>query len=673
MADAKAVGYLELNINGFTSALATAKQALAVFGVSFAAFKTADFWVSNIKGAIDFGNAAYIAGQKMGGFDPGKLLLVRKAFESTGLSAEEANSQINEMLNSHRDFSTFFHDIPKSVDISANVVQKEFKPNVPASIDMGVDPIQREFTPAIPKSVTMGVDPIQKAFTSHVPRSVDMAVSAVQDNFTPNVPKSVTMGVDAIQNSFSPDVPTNVNMGVTAIQKEFTPNVPKSVVVAVGTTQNDFTPNVPKSVTMGVEVVQSRFIPMVPKSVDIAANVAQKEFIPDVPKAVTVDVKYRTEKPTGSGFGAALVTAQKNYGSEADILSKYAEKFTKVEQTISSIVEKGQTFFLALSAQFLEPLYALLNALNQVDLAGIAESLGSAVNTVSNTLIGLFSQGKLTETFKEGLIVAAETFANYLAGASKAFADGLASIVTGINWAKFALGLGQAIAGAFTKGIATLADGMITVAKYFGAGVATVLGAAIAKVLPYLSSVLEPLAKLFGTEFHPENYKPGNFQDNLKSVNETFKPADTYLGALKNGSQSLVDKGVDNVKNSMGKFDFKFAPADLFADLPERSKKLAEALASAQAAGEKLGGIPSVTKANFQALGPQQPLHIIADSLARVGGGGNYIRASLSIAEKEAMKQTEIQRQIAKATEISAAALTHMAGYRTPDGKMHRE
>lgn len=485
MAEAKAIGYLELDIKGFTAALETAKKALAVFGVSFAAFKSAEFWKDHIKGAIDLGNALYVAGQRMGGFDPGKLLVVRKAFESTGLSAEEASSQINEMLNSHRDFSTFF-------------------------------------------------------------------------------------------------------------------------------------------------------------------------------------------KGGQQGFGGAMGTAQKNYGSEGAVISKYAEQFAKVEQTIASIVEKGQTFFLSMSAQFLEPLYALLNALNQVDLAGIGESLGSAVDKVANTLIGLFAQGKLTETFSNGLVVAAETFVNYLVGGARALADGLAGIITNINWGKFALGFGEVLVGALTKALSSLSSGLITVAKYFGAGIATVLEAAVSKMMGPVNKVLAPIFHVLGKSYTPASFKAGSFDENLQAVNSAFKPADDYLGKLSGAGQSVVNAGVKNISESPGKFDFKFQAANMFSDLPERSKALAASLASAEKAGEALGKIPPVVKANWQALGPQQPLHIIADSLARVGGGGNYVRATLSISERQLMQQTEIQRQILLATQATANAVGDGAKS-GQDPKMGRE
>jgi hypothetical protein len=451
---AKAVGYLELDISGFTAALDQAKKLLAGLGISFAAFKTADFWVEHIKGAIDFGNAMYVAGQKLGGFDPGKLLLVQKALETTGISADEANASISDMLKSHRNFDTLFQ-----------------------------------------------------------------------------------------------------NKG---------------------------------------------------------------------------------------DYKKALGQAQQNYGPEAQALSDNAGKLSKVSQIIDSIYEKGRGFFVELTGQFVQPLYSLLVALNSVDLSGIADALGSAVDKVANVLIGLFASGKLVSTFKTGLEVAAKTFANYMAGALKTFAKGLASI----DWVHIGLGLLKVLGGAFTKLIADLSSGLIKAAKYFGAGVATVLQAAIEKTVSYIDSFINKIAGFFGKKFIPGGqYHAQSFDDNLKGINGSFSTADKFLDNLHGQGQNMVNKGVGAIGKGLGGFKFDFKPADLFPGLKEETAQLVAGLSAAEKAGLALGKVPDRLKGNLAALGPQEPVKIIADSLAHVGGGGGYIRSSMSIAEREAMAQTEEIRQ----------------------------
>ena len=107
-AAATATGFLELNIAGFDKAISTAKKALVALTAVFAVFKTANFWKEGIEGAINFGNEIYHASQRIGAMDPGKLLIAQKALENAGLGAEEARTQINELVDSGRSMSTLF-------------------------------------------------------------------------------------------------------------------------------------------------------------------------------------------------------------------------------------------------------------------------------------------------------------------------------------------------------------------------------------------------------------------------------------------------------------------------------------------------------------------------------------------------------------------------------------
>ena len=106
--NAKAVGYLELNINGFDQALKTAKNLMAGFAAGFTAYKIGQFFQDGIKDAIDFGREMQSASRAMGGFDPGKLLLVQKALERAGMGAEEARGHVADFIREGRDVSDIF-------------------------------------------------------------------------------------------------------------------------------------------------------------------------------------------------------------------------------------------------------------------------------------------------------------------------------------------------------------------------------------------------------------------------------------------------------------------------------------------------------------------------------------------------------------------------------------
>lgn len=119
MAAATATGFLELNIAGFDKAISTAKKALVALTAVFAVFKTVNFWKEGIEGAINFGNEIYHASQRMGAMDPGKMLIAQKALENAGLGAEEARTQITELVKSGRSMSTLF----KGADDYAQALQ----------------------------------------------------------------------------------------------------------------------------------------------------------------------------------------------------------------------------------------------------------------------------------------------------------------------------------------------------------------------------------------------------------------------------------------------------------------------------------------------------------------------------------------------------------------------
>ena len=108
MAAATATGFLELNIAGFDKAISTAKKALVALTAVFAVFKTANFWKEGIEGAINFGNEIFHASQRLGSMDTGKLLIAQKMLENAGLGAEEARTQINELIDSQRSMTSLF-------------------------------------------------------------------------------------------------------------------------------------------------------------------------------------------------------------------------------------------------------------------------------------------------------------------------------------------------------------------------------------------------------------------------------------------------------------------------------------------------------------------------------------------------------------------------------------
>jgi hypothetical protein len=443
MAEAKAVGYLELNIAGFQEAISAAKKAMIGLAAFFAADKIKDFFVDGTKEAINFGNEMYKAGQRLGGFDPGKLLLVEKALQNAGLSASEAEGKVEQFLSERRDFSQMFGGAEK--------------------------------------------------------------------------------------------------------------------------------------------------------------------------------------------YAAALQESARIYGSQADILSSKSEAFAKVAQTMEEVGGKLKTFFLAAAGEFLEPLEAALEALDEIDLAGIGKSFGDGITKAVEVLAGLFKNGTFIEVLQTGLIVAVQTAIEYAVGGIKLLSawlmSGFTDSISKVPW--------QDIGQSVLNGIKPLKDFLLTAIEKAIA----MLAAGIAySVRGLLNTLPDKLRKwLTGSEGKLENDLPTLISRRESDLHNAFAP---YHDVSKSASNLFK---TDNP-------DLKYKRANIFGD--ELSKKLNDLtgkIASASVSGSKLiethSHLKKDAKVSQEALKPAESFTGIADSMAKIGGGGGFVRVGQSIAEREAIRSREIQAE----------------------------
>jgi hypothetical protein len=438
-ADAKAVGYLELNITQFDQAIATAKKALVALTAAFTAFKTSEFFKEGIKDAISFSNELYHASQRLHGFDPEALFLVQKALEDAGVEAGEARAKIGEFLDDNRDLSQLF-----------------------------------------------------------------------------------------------------------------------------GGTEE---------------------------------------------------------------YAAALRDASESYGSQAKLLGDNAEKFSKVFQIISSIGEKLRTFFIAMTSQFLKPLQALLEYINEIDLSGIGEQFGKYIADASYTLLGLFKNGNMLETFQLSLSIAAKTFVNHLTGGIEFAIDMLIAGITGIPW----LEVVKLAMSAFAKLGVMLIEMFLKVGAYLAAIISTAMGK-IVEALP------APVKKLIGFS---GDFKAPSIQEGFEENKNLFKPSiDGLMDDISKFQGDSAKSVGESVKSALGSVNYK--PSNLFDDLEGQTKKLKDNLSQALQTGkDSLAGTDQtknkISPEAFKALEPQK---VIADSLSRVGGGGGFLKVGQNLLEREAVKQT---------------------------------
>ena len=112
-------------------------------------------------------------------------------------------------------------------------------------------------------------------------------------------------------------------------------------------------------------------------------------------------------------------------------------------------------------------------------------------------------------------------------------------------------------------------------------------------------------------------------------------------------------------KNMMPSDDKSFKKGNIFENTEELTEKLSKIVLEGFETGKDM--IDKSTKANKVPKILNQlsggGAHVIADSLARVGGGGNALKVGMSLAERSALRTAMATEQTAKATEALAQGM----------------
>lgn len=542
----KAIGYLELNIDGFDKAIKSAKNLLGGLAAGFATFKVGEFFKDGIKDAIEFGKEMQNASRTMAGFDPGALLLVQKALEKTGMGAQEAQGHIDDFIKSGRDISEIF------------------------------------------------------------------------------------MGAD--------------------------------------------------------------------------------------------------------NYAAALKDASKDYGRQADILTRSGKALQTVWNTIEAISGKVRTFFLAMTEQFVKPLQVALDYINQIDLGSIGAEFGKYIADAANILIGLFKNGDIYTALQLGLTLAFKESVNWLVGGLKYasdYAQGsmmealstafdesvkfLGSIMDKFFNTDVIVQLGNAIIAAWAYSQAKVYEILSEFIEYIRAGIiygvissfktslnliktvfssefwesmwdgfkdiniriAAGLIDAITKALEYLKqglpiaiqAAVEGMKNLFGagSSMVGEIANEKSFSDiknsSLVRADTTRGIAGLFEGIGDSSSKKaapLIEKLKDAFTSSYQKAQISFQKGSVFDTDDERAKFadiIGRATATAQTMGGKAGNgnkAPNVLT-NFSTNAGSR--YVIADNLAKVGGGGGYLNVGMSLAQRDYMERQRARKaneETAKATQQTA-------------------
>jgi hypothetical protein len=365
-------------------------------------------------------------------------------------------------------------------------------------------------------------------------------------------------------------------------------------------------------------------------------------------------------------YAKALKSAAADYGEQASVLSRSGKALQTVWNTMESVGSKVQTFFLSMTEQFVQPLQVVLDYINQLDLAGVGEAFGKYIADAANSLVGLLKNGDLYESIQLGLTIAFKESVNYLVGGlnyignmtipflgeqlSKAFLVAAELLSKALDFIFSSEGLQafvDGIVGVSAKFIEAILNGLNTVFRVMQAGVQMAVQAAI-DAIPGARTVLGMggvESQSFGQLYEQTSgIVPQDLIDTLGKAGDDLvdrfgdKFADFTSGMIKPGEAGAFEKA--NV----------FRTED---DKKKFGELISKANETAAAMGGKAGENQAPTKGVLTSFSGSSS-RVIADSLAKVGGGGGFLRVGMSLQEKTALQQLNATKQNGKALDAIA-------------------
>jgi DNA-binding protein YbaB len=332
-------------------------------------------------------------------------------------------------------------------------------------------------------------------------------------------------------------------------------------------------------------------------------------------------------------YAAALSKSSKEYGDQADVLNRSAAKLQTIWNSIEVVVSKSRTFFLAMTEQFILPLQLALEKLKSINVADFGKKLGSAISDAALTIYGVFTNGDMLEAFKIGIKVA--------------FFEGINILYKGIQ--KTISFLSDTLPKIFKSSLMILADsGFIVILQEAFRGIGEALSA----------KILSAVSNIPGL---------GNLKNNADAASQNADNAFRNLPFLVNALKmdKTTQKSSDEINKIISEAAKSFSDINgqpnLF-DTSEDQARLQEIIAKgfqtgkAEAEEAQIDNTSAPTKGVLTSFSGASS-KVIADSLAKVGGGGNFLRVGMTLSERTALDQlraqresNEIQKTIAKNT-----------------------
>jgi hypothetical protein len=330
-------------------------------------------------------------------------------------------------------------------------------------------------------------------------------------------------------------------------------------------------------------------------------------------------------------YSRAIKSAAKDYGPTAAVLSRSGEALQAVWNTLQSIGSRTREYFLAMTEKFINPLQVVLDYLNDIHLDKKGAAFGSAIATAANTLMGLVKNGQVWETMGKAI--------------QWAFWGGIDVLITGLAKAAAFLGAAmQSVSESFGKSL--FADDMISMLQTVFKG----LGSIIASMI---LSAASNVAKALGRDDAAYQYGEASRSES-EAAKSRFEVAGMQLDEIDFGRAfEDVGKAIQAGKDAAGNVEFGQSDSgkkagEIWEGL-SKTLKFAEdtGIAMGEASRKKHAGDEKGSKDVLTSFSGSSS-KVIADSLAKVGGGGGFLRAGMSLQERSAMQTAMATKQTAE-------------------------
>lgn len=330
-------------------------------------------------------------------------------------------------------------------------------------------------------------------------------------------------------------------------------------------------------------------------------------------------------------YSRALKSAAKDYGPIASVLSRAGESLQTVWNTLQSIASRTREFFLSMTEKFINPLQVVLDYLNDIHLDKKGAAFGSAIAKAANVLFGLVKNGDLWKTMGNGV--------------QWAFWAGIDVLQTGLEKAiAFFSGAMKSITGSFSESF--FGEDMISLMKHVFRGLGDIISSAI---LTAVSEAADAIGlKGAGKKLEKfANVDQKSANNHFKAVSNIIK--DTDFGKAFGDSMNAIQAGRDAAGEvKLGQSDSGKKAEEIWEGLSKTLKFAEETgIAMGEASRKKHAGDETGAKKVLTSFSGSSS-KVIADSLAKVGGGGGFLRTGMSLQERSAMQTAMATKQTAE-------------------------